>query len=142
MSTENNKAVARRLVEEVINGGNMALVNDLLAPTYVEHAAPPGFPTDREGFKMFFTAFRAAFPDLHYHIADEIAEGDKVVNRATAHGTMKGEFQGMPATGKTGTWTEMHVSRYEGGKIMEHWAVVDQMGMLVSLGVMPPPGAK
>jgi len=140
MSTQENKAVARRIVEEVINKGNLALADELFAANVVDHAAPPGFPPGPEGFKMFFTGFRAAFPDLHDHIDDEIAEGDMVVQRVTAHGTMKGEFAGMPATGKHATWTEIHISRVEGGKFVEHWANIDQLGMLQQLGVIPAPG--
>ena len=140
MSTGENKALARRLVEEVINKGNMAAANQFFAANYVNHDAPPGVPPNVEGFKQFFTAFRAAFPDLHYHIDDEIAEGDRVVHRHTAHATMKGEFQGMPATGKHAMWTEIHISRFAGGKVVEHWANVDQLGMLQQLGLAPAPG--
>lgn len=140
MGTQEDKAKLRRLVEEGLNKGNMAIVDETVAANAVDHALPPGLPQTREGFKLFFTAFRVAFPDLRYVIDQEIAEGDKVVHRITGHGTMKGEFQGMKPTGKHGTWTEMHIVRMEGGKIAEHWANVDQMGMLISLGVMPAPG--
>lgn len=139
MSPQENKAIARRFVEEVLNKGNLAAADQYFAPGYVDRATPPGIPPNLEGFKMFFTAFFAAFPDLHYVIDEEIAEGDKVVHRATGHGTMKGDFQGMKATGKHGTWTEMHILRFEGNKLAEHWANVDQMGMLISVGVMPAP---
>ena len=135
-----NKTKLRRFVEEGLNKGNMALVDETIAPDAVDHALPPGLPPNREGVKMFFTGFRAAFPDLTYMIDDEVEEGDRIVQRVTGRGTMKGDFQGMPATGKTGTWQEMHIARMSGGMIAEHWAVVDQMGMLISLGVMPPPG--
>ena len=140
MSTEQNKANLRRFIEEGLNKGNMALVDEYIAPDAVDHALPPGLPPNREGFKMFFTAFRAAFPDMRYTIDEEIAEGDKVVHRVTGHGTMKGEFQGMPATGKHAAWTEMHIVRMSGGKIVEHWANVDQVSMLQQLGLMPTPG--
>lgn len=140
MSTEENKAVARRVVEEVVNQGNMAAADALFTADYVDHTVPPGLPPGLEGFKMFFTAFRAAFPDVHYHIEDEIAEGDMVVHRLMGHGTMKGDFQGMPATGKSATWGEMHIGRFVGGKIAEHWANVDQLGMLQQLGLAPMPG--
>jgi len=140
MSTEQNKANLRRFIEEGLNKGNMALVDEYIAPDAVDHALPPGLPPNREGFKMFFTAFRAAFPDMRYTIDEEIAEGDKVVHRVTGHGTMKGEFQGMPATGKHAAWTEMHIARFVNGKIAEHWANVDQVGMLQQLGLMPAPG--
>jgi len=140
MSTEENKAVGRRLVEEVLNKGNVAAVDEYFAADYVDHSVPPGIPPDREGLKMFFTAFRAAFPDLHYHIDDEIAEGNMLVHRLTGHGTMQGEFQGMPATGKHATWSEIHIGRLAGGKLAEHWANVDQLGMLQQLGLAPMPG--
>ncbi len=140
MGTQDNKASARRFVEEGINKGNLASADQYFASDFMDHAAPPGVPSNAEGLKMFFTAFRAAFPDLHYQIDEEIAEGEKVVHRITGHGTMKGDFQGMKATGKHGTWTEMHIVRFVNGKVAEHWANVDQMGMLISLGVMPPPG--
>jgi len=140
MGTQDNKASARRFVEEGINKGNLASADQYFASDFMDHAAPPGVPSNVEGLKMFFTAFRAAFPDLHYQIDEEIAEGEKVVHRITGHGTMKGDFQGMKATGKHGTWTEMHIVRFVNGKVAEHWANVDQMGMLISLGVMPPPG--
>ena len=139
MSTQENKTNIRRLLEG-LNTGNFTGINELVSPNYVDHSLPPGTPTGRDGFKAFVTGMRAAFPDLHYEINDEIVEGDKLVHRVTANGTMQGAFQGMPATGKHGTWTEMHIARFEGGKMVEHWANVDQMGMLVSLGVMPAAG--
>ncbi|MEK7324778.1 MAG: ester cyclase [Chloroflexota bacterium] len=139
MSTEQNKAVAMRTVE-AINAGDMSLFESLLAPDAVEHAVPPGMPPTRETAKQFVTMLRAAFPDSHYHVDDVIAEGDRVVQRVTCHGTMKGEFLGMPATGKSATWTEMHIVRVANGKIVEHWANVDQLGMLQQLGLAPAPG--
>jgi steroid delta-isomerase-like uncharacterized protein len=141
MSTEENKANARRFIEEIINKGNLADAEQYLTADYVDHAAPPGIPPTAEGFRMFFTGFRQAFPDLHYTIEDEITEGDKVVHRVTGHGTMKGDFQGMPATGKQAQWSEIHVGRFVNGKLAEHWAVVDQIGMLQQLGLMPMPAS-
>ncbi|TMG26084.1 MAG: ester cyclase [Chloroflexi bacterium] len=140
MGTQENKASARRFLEEVINRGNLAVLDEDSNPNFVDHTAPPGVPATNEGFKMFITSFRTAFPDLHYTIDDEIAEGDKVVQRTTARGTMKGDFQGMPASGKTATWSEIHIVRFENGKAIEHWGVVDQMGMLAQLGFVEAPG--
>ncbi len=140
MSTEQNKDIARRVVEDVINPGKLDTAAQYFTPDFLDHATPPGLPPGLEGFKAFFTAFRAAFPDLHYHIEDVVAEGDMVVQRATAHGTMKGDFLGMPATGKNATWGEMHIVRVKNGKIVEHWANVDQLGMLQQLGLAPAPG--
>lgn len=139
MSTEENKAVARGTVD-AINAGDMPAFESLLAPDGVEHAAPPGMPQTRETAIQFISMLRAAFPDLHYTLEDVIAEGDLVVQRATASGTMKGEFLGMPATGKSATWTEIHIVRVKDGKIVEHWANSDQVGMMQQLGLMPAPG--
>jgi predicted ester cyclase len=140
MSTQDNKALARGLVEEIINVGKLEAAAQYFILDYVDHAAPPGLPPGVEGFKAFFTALRVAFPDLHYHIEDVVAEGDLVVQRAKAHGTMKGDFMGMPATGKNAMWGEMHTVRVKDGKIVEHWANVDQLGMLQKLGLAPAPG--
>ena len=140
MSTEENKETARRLVEEVINTGNLEGAAQYFIPDYIDHATPPGIPPGIDGFKAFFAAFRAAFPDLRYNIEDTIAEGDRVVQRASASGTMKADFLGMPATGKSASWSEIHIVRVKNGKIVEHWASVDQLGMLQQLGLAPVPG--
>jgi steroid delta-isomerase-like uncharacterized protein len=140
MSTEENKTLARRFLEDVINGGQVGKIDEYMAENFVDHQAPPGVPPNREGVKGFVTAFRTAFPDLHYTLEDVIAEGDRVVQRATAHGTMKGEFQGMPPSGKSATWEEVHITRFQNGKAVEHWGVTDQMGMLAQLGFVEAPG--
>jgi steroid delta-isomerase-like uncharacterized protein len=141
VSIEENKALARRIPEEVFNQGNLAVADEVMAADYVEHVpVPPGIPVGLAGFKQFITALRAAFPDFHYTVEDEIAEGDRVVQRLTAQGTQRGDFMGVPATGKHATWTEIHVSRIAGGKLVEHWANLDQLGMLQQLGVIPMPG--
>lgn len=134
MSAETDKAAARRIVEEGINKGDMAALDAVHAADFVDHAAPPGLPPDLAGFKMFVQALRAAFPDIHYHIDAEIAEGDMLTHQLTAHGTMKGELNGMPPTGKHASWQEMHMGRFVDGKVVEHWGIVDQMGMMSALG--------
>src|SRR5437870_2662918 len=101
MGTDENKANARRFLEEVMNRGNTAVIDEVSGPNFVDHTAPPGVPSGNEGFKAFVTLFRTAFPDLHYTIDDEIAEGDRTAQRVTARATMKGDFQGMPASGKS-----------------------------------------
>lgn len=136
MGPEDNKAIARRLIE-ALNRGDIDGVAQHFAPDYVDHALPPGSPPGPEGFKQFFGLLRKAFPDFRYTLEDEVAEGDMLVHRLTGHGTMKGEFQGMPPTGKHAEWSEMHLARISNGKVMEHWAVVDQLDMLQKLGLMP-----
>ena len=135
-----NTKLAERIPLEVLNNGNFGLIDELMATDYVDHLAQPGVQPTREGFKQFAKAFKTAFPDLRYTIVDAIESGDRIVHHVTASGTMKGEFMGMPATGKRATWTEIHIGRVANGRLAEHWGVVDQLGMLVQLGVVPAPG--
>ncbi len=140
MSVEQNKAIVRRLVEEVINKGNIDLFDELVAADLVDHALPPGFPPGAQGTKQFFRLLRAAFPDLHYTIEAAIGEGDYVGQRLTAQGTMKGEFMGMPPSGKQAVWSSMDVARLKDGKVVEYWGIEDQLSMLQQLGFVPTPG--
>jgi predicted ester cyclase len=102
---------------------------------------PPDAPPGREGLKTMVTALRQAFPDLEYSIDDQIAEGDKVAQRLTARGTLKGEFMGMQPTGKTASWQEFHWHRFDAdGLLAEHWDITDSLAMLIQLGLGPAPG--
>jgi steroid delta-isomerase-like uncharacterized protein len=136
MNLDEMKAMAMRLPVE-LSKGNLGVLDEVVAKDAVEHAVPPGMPNTVEGTRMFFTAFRAAFPDLKFHVEDTIAEGDRVVQRVTGSGTMKGDFMGMPASNKSASWSEMHIVRFQNGKVCEHWAVVDQVSMLQQLGFGP-----
>jgi predicted ester cyclase len=123
MSTEQNKAIVRQMVEEIFNRGNMSRTDEFLAPDFVEHEElPAGIPAGREGVKLMTTMFRSAFPDFKATIDDIIAEGDKVAIRMTWSGTHKGEFMGIPPTGKSVSFGVFDVVRMAGGKFVEHWA--------------------
>ncbi len=136
--SEENKRIVNRIPLEIMNEGKVEVVDEVMAADAIDHMPPaPGLPPGREGFKMFVQGFRKAFPDLHYEVISTIAEGDLVATVAHASGTMKGEFAGMPPSGKTAKWTEMHVSRVADGKVVEHWGVVDRLGMLEGLGFGP-----
>jgi predicted SnoaL-like aldol condensation-catalyzing enzyme len=88
MSAEENKAAFRRIPEEVLNSGNLELADELFASDYIEHIpAPPGWPSGLEGFKMFVTTLRSAFPDVHYAVETVFAEGEMAAGSITAHGT-------------------------------------------------------
>ncbi len=137
MSIEQDKKLASRFPLEVVNQRKLNLLDEITAPNAVEHAVPPGMPPTVEGTKMFFGMMFAAFPDLKYTVEDTIGEGDRIAQRVTAHGTMKGDFLGMPATGKSATWSEMHIVRVKDGRVVEHWGIVDQVGMMTQLGLMP-----
>ena len=142
MSTEQNKALVRQMVEEVFNRGNMSRADEFLAPDFVEHEElPPGIPRDREGVKQLTVVFRSAFPDFKATIDDIVAEGDKVVVRQTWRGTQKGEFMGVPPTGKSVSFGVIDIVRVAGGKFVEHWGQLDNMGLMQQLGAIPtPPG--
>jgi steroid delta-isomerase-like uncharacterized protein len=140
MSTEPNKTLVRQIPEEMFNKGNLAIADELFAPNFSQHVQfPPGWPTGVASVKQIVTMLRTAFPDFQYTIEDEIAEGDKVVMRLSARGTQLAPFMGIPATGKQATWTEIHIARIAEGKVAEHWANRDQLGLLQQLGAMPAP---
>ena len=140
MSIEENKAIARRWMEEVWGKGSLAAVDELCAPDFVWHWAPPGVASDREGYKQNVTMSFAPFADIRSTIEDMVAEGDKVVVRWTWRGTHKGEFMGIAPTGKQVTLTGISIIRIAGGKIVEEWGEMDMLGWMQQLGVVPPMG--
>ena len=127
-------------IVEIYNLGKVELIDELFAPDYTDRTPQPGFEPTRDGLKKALTMLKAGFPDLRYTLDESIYTGDKLVHRLTGTGTMTGEFNGMPATGKRATWTEIHIGRVVNGRVVEHWGVVDQLSMLVQLGVIPAPG--
>ena len=141
MQTEQNKALFRQFVEEIFNQGNMSAIDELLAPDFVEHEElPPGIPSGREGVKQMTMMFRSAFPDFKTTIDDMVAEGDKVVVRMTWSGTHKGEFMGIPPTGKSVSFGVIDIVRFAGDKFVEHWGLMDSTSMMQQLGAVPAPG--
>lgn len=139
MSAE-NKAIARRVFEDVWNKNNLDAIDELYAPDVVNHELPPGLPSGAEGTKAYFGMFLAAFPNTQMTVEDQVAEGDKVVTRWTARGTHTGELMGIPPTGKQVTVTGIGLDRIAGGRIVEEWGEFDMMSMMQQLGVVPPPG--
>jgi predicted ester cyclase len=139
MSTESNKAVARRFLEEVFGQGKLAVADEIVAPDHVDRGpnSLPGLPPGPEGSKMIVTLYRNAFPDIQFTIDEQIAEGDKVVTRWTGFGTHKGELAGIPPTGKSATVNGIGIDRIVNGKIVESWGAFDQFGMMQQLGVIP-----
>jgi len=136
---EQNKAIFRAIPEKVVNTGNLDAADHYFAQDFVDHTTPAGLPNGLAGFKAYITRLRSAFPDLHLTVEEVVAEGETVVVRATARGTMTGDFLEMKATGKTATWTEIHIGRLADGKVVEHWATIDQLGMLQQLGLAAIP---
>ncbi len=152
MSTEDNKAIVRRFFEEVYNKGNVAAVDELVAPNPVLHfdspinvSVPAEMQLSREEIKQVVSEFRTTFPDLHYTVELQVAEGDMVMTRVTARGTHNGEYRGLtykgiPPTGKQVTWTETQIFRIADGKIVEQWSNEDDLGRLQQVGALPTPG--
>lgn len=146
MTTEDNKTLVRRWTEEAWNKGNLSIVEEIYAATYVGHdpASPIGDPVGPEGAKQFVATYRRAFPDTHITIEQLVAEGDTVVSRFTARGTHNGPLMDLAPTGKPVTVTGIGISRVAGGKIVEEWTNYDALGMLQQLGAVPhmvPAGA-
>jgi steroid delta-isomerase-like uncharacterized protein len=137
--SELNKTVCRRLIEEVVNRGNFALVDTLVSQNYVYHG-PGGLELrGRDGFKQLVTLYRTAFPDLQMTIHDVVAENEKVALRWTARGTHKGDLAGIAPTGRTTTVTGIIVSRVVDGMLAEDFETFDEVGMLRQLGVSKIP---
>jgi steroid delta-isomerase-like uncharacterized protein len=137
LTIEENKAIELRFMEEVVNKGNLAVIDELFAPNFVDHSAIPGLANDREGYKQFFANTHSAFPDFHSTLEDMFAEGDKVVQRFTARGTHQGEFMGIAPTGKQVTITGIGIHRIKDDKIVEGWTSMDMLGMMQQLGIIP-----
>jgi steroid delta-isomerase-like uncharacterized protein len=137
MSSDANKALVQRLVKDVQEGGQLALVDELFADDFVDHTPFPGVPPTRDGVRMLFAGFREAFPDLKVTIDEQVAEGEKVVTRKTFEGTHRGSFMGIPPTGNPIAFSVIDILTVRGGRFREHRVVVDQLHLLRQLGAMP-----
>jgi steroid delta-isomerase-like uncharacterized protein len=135
MSDEKNKEIVRRSVTEFWNTGNLAKIDELYAPGYVEHGNV--HPGNLHQFKETAAGTFKAFPDLRLTIEELVAEGDRVVKRWTARGTHRATFHGIPATGKSFEVAGCDVYRIAGGKLAECWGLMDALGMMQQLGVIP-----
>ena len=130
-------ASIRRLYD-LINAGDIDGFGRQLADDFVEHEEIPGIPPTKDGVVQYFKMMLAAFPDMRMDVEDVIASGDKAVARVTVTGTNKGEFMGMPATGKSATVKLIDITRFgDDGLAREHWGVVDQLALMQQLGAIP-----
>jgi steroid delta-isomerase-like uncharacterized protein len=138
--SEKNKAQIRRVIELAYSQGDLSVVDEVAASDLVIHASSQDI-RGREGAKQYVTMMRKAFPDLHFTIEDQIAEGDMVVTRWTARGTHRGSFQGVPATGREIRLMGTDIDRMTDGKVVECWAHVDELGLMQQLGAVGAGGA-
>ena len=130
--SEENEAVVRRVQEEIINGKNMDLVDELLGSNYIWHG-PGGQDVGKEIYEMYLSAF----PDLKSKVEEMFSAGDKVISRMVSEGTHRGDLPGIPATGKYVTGiTAIFISRVENGQIVEEWESFDELGMMKQIGAV------
>jgi predicted ester cyclase len=137
MSLDANKALIRRAYDELLEQGNFDNIEDIVHSEFVDHTNPPGWDADRGGLLRLCIYFRSAFPDIKVAFDDVVAEGDTVMHRQTMRGTHLGEFFGIPPTGNRVTYTGCHLWRVRDGKVIEHHATNDDLGMLRQLGAIP-----
>jgi steroid delta-isomerase-like uncharacterized protein len=142
MMSEENKALARRFLEEAFNEGNLGVIDEIVASDYVLHdpASPEEEIRGPEGFKGFVQMYRSAYPDTDITVEDQIAEGDAVVTRWTGRGTHQGELLGVAPSGNRVEVTGITIDRFSGGKFVESWTNYDALGMLQQIGAIPEAG--
>jgi steroid delta-isomerase-like uncharacterized protein len=141
MSPGENKVVVRRWFDEVMSNGDLSTVDLICLECHPGFAVLNGIvenpPTGIEGVKELVKLFRTAFPDLHFDIEDQIAEGNKVVTRMNVHGTHQGDFQGMPPTGKRITFSAISIWELADGKLLQERVNWDALGAMQQLGGIP-----
>ena len=143
MSGEENKVLLQRAYEQIFNQGNLDQIEEFVSTDLVDHEPPPPGMECLEGIEVlrqFVKVSRDAFPDLQFTVEDMIAEEDKVAARYTMRGTHQGEFMGVAPTGNRVEVTGIDMVRFEGAKMVEHWANSDELGMMQQLGLVPEAG--
>jgi steroid delta-isomerase-like uncharacterized protein len=140
MSTEENKARQRRLIEEFINRGDMAVAEALIAEDHVGLDPSPGHEQGRAGLLSNVARMRTAFPDLEYTIEEQVAEGDAVACYFIWRGTHQGAFLGVPPTGKRVTVRCMAIDHFVAGQCKATRMLMDIMSLMQQLGAVPSPG--
>src|SRR5262245_1428865 len=133
MSEEHNKAIVRRFFEEVWNQGKDDVIDEIFASTVVFN----GQSITRDTLKKALAGRRTAFADIHVTVDEQVAEGEKVSTRRTWQATHHGPYRGVAPTGKHVTWTQISVVRFSEGRIVEDWAVADELSLLQQLGALP-----
>jgi len=137
MNTTQNKALVERLFAEAMNGRNFSILNEILAPEFVNHSMPMPYPGP-EGFKVVIEGFTTAFPDMQISLEQIIGEGDLVATAGHWTGTHRGDFMGMPATGRQVNIRFMDIWKIENGKAVGNWVQMDNLAIMQQLGVMQP----
>jgi steroid delta-isomerase-like uncharacterized protein len=127
--SEANKALVSRVVNEAQTQGNLDVVDEIFADDFIDHTPFPGVPPTREGVKMLFGYLRGAFPDLRVCVHEQIADDEKVVTRKSFEGTHRGEFMGVPATGRPVSFEVIDILTFRNDRIIEHRVMFDRLGI-------------
>jgi len=133
MKLEQNKAIVRSYMTEVVNTGNLATFDSYFAQDVLFNNAK-GFKQQLAGMTQLF---RSAFPDYRLIVRDQIAEGDKVVTRVIMHGTHQGVFNGIAPTGKQVEWSGIAIDRIESGKVVEMWHIQNTAALMQQISTAP-----
>jgi predicted ester cyclase len=137
MSSSDNRATVQRMFDEVINKGDVDLVDELFDPEFVTET--PQGTLDREGFKQYVLGWRAGFPDVRCEVDDLVEEDDRVAWSVRATGTHTGDFMGIPATGRTVDFDSLNIGWFRDGRGYRHKVVMDTLKLMIQLGVVPEP---
>ena len=139
MSADEIREVGRRFVEEIINKQNLAAADELVAENFVELDPLPGQAQGREGLKQILAMFFAAFPDLHWTVEEDAAEGEKLWSRFTWRGTHRGDFLGVPATGNQVEVNGVVIERIVESEMVDSRILMNELSLMQQLGVISPP---
>src|SRR5262245_2606041 len=139
VATVPGKSIVRRVLEEAFNQGNLTIVDELVAPDGISHHSSWGTTDNRMGLKQLIAMFRTAFPDLSCKVEDEIIQDNKAAAHWTMRGTHTGLFLGNSPTSKPFVVQGLIYVCIENEQIIESWLMIDQMGMLQQLRLVPPP---
>jgi predicted ester cyclase len=138
MEQNKHKEIAARFYNEILNKGNLDLLNEVMARDFIDHNAAPDQGPGIEGFKGFVKMVTTAFPDLHIVLEDTIAEGNKVSARLTITGRQTGILMGtIPPSNKKATWTGIDILEIKEDKIAGRWSERNLLSMLKQTGAMP-----
>jgi steroid delta-isomerase-like uncharacterized protein len=138
---DNDLKVVMRRLYDAFNAGDQHALDAVIADAFVEHEETPGIPPGKDGLKQFVAILHKAFPDVAFEVADIASEADKVWARVVVTGTQRGEWFGIPPTGRATKIEVFDICRIAGGQITEHWGLADNVGMMRQLGVLPGPPA-
>lgn len=139
-----NFTIVKRFVEELWNGRNLGVADEIFANNCVTHQLRSGSPVtsaprDPETIKQHVREWLQAFPDLTFSVEQMVASGDRVASHLTMQGTQTGTWMGIAPSGKQISIQMMTIHRIEAGKIVEDWVLVDSFGLFQQLGLVPDP---